>query len=156
MWLLTVIANFLLILAIIRRRTWRLVPLFSAVQFIGIIFIAVQIFMYFDPKIPDSTYHAFWFYTDTLSILLDALCFKELLDRCPGDKWLCASAYFLLLHVVIKFHEAILREALRPYHNWYRYRIALNVFVTLLQAFSIYSSREVPNARSKAPSKTNS
>jgi hypothetical protein len=149
-WVATVIANLLLSFAIIKRRAWKYIPMFSIFQFIGIVFISVQIFMYLNPKITDFTYHAFWIYTDTLSILLDALCFRELLARCPQDKWLCMSAYLLLFHVLLKFHESILREALHDYQSWYKARVLINFLLTILQAFTIYRSNEVLYERSQA------
>lgn len=138
-WAATVIANFLLIFAIIYRRSWLIVPMFSIVQAIGITFILVQVYLYNAPSVSQHVYHEFWLYTDQLSILLDALCVRELMEKCPDNQPLCWGSYLLLAHVLIKFHEYILREQLAGHHLIYLVRVGINLILTLLLAWAIYS-----------------
>jgi hypothetical protein len=139
-------SNLILVFMILWRRTYRALPVFSCVQFIGIAFTAAQLVLYWTPSVPDSTYHSFWVYTDQLFILLEAFAAGEIFAKCLGDHLeFCAVGCILLLHVTLKFHEWILRQSLKPYENLKLGREILNVVLTLLLAWCVYAFRDKEN-----------
>lgn len=143
-WAATVIANVMLVLAIVRKRSWKVLPLFSTVQFIGLTFSAIQIFMYFSPLVPNVVYHSFWLYTDQLFILLESFSIHEIISKCRQNI-LCWAAGLAGLHVLLKFHEYILSEAGIGNHRWYVVRVTLNLILTLLMAWCMYAvPEEIP------------
>lgn len=120
---------------------WRRIPLFTVVQALGIIFISLQVVMFYSHRFTPDEYKTMWLATDQISLVFDVICFAQLFDKFEEDTILYWFSFAYIMHVVLKIYENLTAFGMANYGFIYSVRYWMNLILTLLLAGTFYHRR---------------